>query len=289
MSRAKKVLRQPSASLLPKNITGPAHQFKCIIAYDGTNYNGFQAQETVDTPTVQEAIEDAILRTTGEVVRIRACSRTDRGVHARGQVIVFDSQCSVDGKTLGNALNSRLDDAISCLQCVKLSINSDRMDPRKLSIGKEYEYRIVSGGVRPVQERFHVWFVRQLVDIRAMKEAAQLILHREKRDYASFSGERADAKEGTDTFCILHALDITLDQACQEEINHERQLWIRIRISGDRFLYKMVRNIVGTLVDVGLGKIDASSISQILLARDRRQAGQGAPAKGLTLVRVYFP
>ena len=288
MSRAKKLLRQPAAALLPKDNSCPAHQVKCIIAYDGTDYNGFQAQGKEGTITLQEAIEDAIFRTTGEAVRIRACSRTDRGVHARGQVIVFDTLCTADAEKLRDAVNSRLDDAIACLQVVPLSISSDRMDPRKLSIGKEYEYRIVSGGVRPVHERFQVWFVRQLVDIKSMKQAAQLLFHREKRDYASFSGERDDAKEGTDTFCTLHALDITMDQPRQEVMNHGQQSCIRIRMSGDRFLYKMVRNIVGTLVDVGLGKIDALSIPDILLARDRRQAGQGAPAKGLTLVRVYF-
>lgn len=286
--RKGKPLRMPASAFLP--LGDALRHFRCVITYDGALFHGFQTQEGASSSenslrTVQLALEDALRRTTGETLRVRGASRTDRGVHAVGQVVAFDSKCRVADREFRNALNSRLpEDAL----CRSLQSVAAPFDPRARSKGKTYEYLIRSGGLRPVRDRARVWFVRKALDADRMREAAALLAG--SKDFTSFSGAKAGKDDGKSGVCNLTSIDLheLKDDHDDVEGEEDKSTLIRIRFHGDRFLYKMVRNLVGTLVDVGLGKFEPAAMTSVLEAKSRAMAGQGAPPHGLTLVRVYY-
>jgi tRNA pseudouridine38-40 synthase len=290
--RQRKPLRMPASAFLP--LGDALRYFRCVVAYDGALFHGFQAQEGAacgsadgsDLRTVQLALEDALRRTTGETLRVRGASRTDRGVHANGQVVAFDSRCRVPDRELRSALNSRLP---ADLLCRSLRSVAAPFDPRTRSRGKTYEYLVHSGGLRPVLDRARVWFVRKTLDTDRMRAAAALL--EGTHDFTSFSGAKAGKDDVKSGICTLEAVNIDAQQDDEDddvESEEDNSTLIRIRFRGDRFLYKMVRNLVGTLVDVGLGKLAPAAMTDILAARSRVKAGQGAPPHGLTLLRVYY-
>ncbi|KAF1326796.1 tRNA uridine synthase, partial [Globisporangium splendens] len=311
---AKKLHRMPASAYLPlAQADDPAMRFRrCVIEYDGSQFSGFQAQEKRDGSmrTVQETVEDALLRTTSERIRLRAASRTDKGVHARSQVVVFASRCVADDRVFRDALNNRLSDDVLCRQMATVPSNADAtcaFDPRAHSIRKVYAYDIVNGGLRPVLDRHRVWYVKKPLDIARMKAAAQHFVSGGTQDYSSFtpktsnSGTSAkrlreeDAEEddnGKGNMCTLTSIAITTSDSNDDDVvteEEDKSTRVRIVFTGDRFLYKMVRNLVGTLVDVGLGRIQPKQIPDILAAKNRGKAGQGAPPQGLTLVHIEYP
>uniref|UniRef100_K3X4W0 tRNA pseudouridine synthase n=1 Tax=Globisporangium ultimum (strain ATCC 200006 / CBS 805.95 / DAOM BR144) TaxID=431595 RepID=K3X4W0_GLOUD len=312
---SKKPHRMPASAFLPlAPEDAPATRFRrCVIEYDGSQFNGFQAQEKRDGSmrTVQETVEDALLRTTSERIRLRAASRTDKGVHARGQVVVFASRCVADDRVFRDALNNRLPDDVLCRQMVTMPSNADAtcaFDPRAHSIRKVYAYEIVNGGLRPVLDRHRIWFVKKPLDVARMQAAAQHFVNGGAQDYSSFtpkasnSGTNAkrpleedDDDNAKGNMCTLTSIMITPSDSNEDsfmtEAREEEDKSTRVHIvfTGDRFLYKMVRNLVGTLVDVGLGRISPEQIPGILAAKNRGKAGQGAPPQGLTLVCIEYP
>lgn len=293
----------PASAFLPRG--DALRHFRCVFEYDGAQFHGFQTQDSASAAssnasslrTVQLSIEDALKRTTSEEIRVRGSSRTDKGVHARGQVVGFSSCCSVGDREFRNALNSRLPPDVLCLS---LRAVEEPFDPREGCRGKTYEYLLRCGGLRPVRDRAGVWYVKKEINIAKVREAAAvLVASPVAKDYSSFAGAKLEGKDGV---CALTSIEVTEHEDDEErreakrlkpnadaaEEDEDRSTLISIRFHGDRFLYKMVRNLVGTLVDVGLGRIQPAAMTTILEAKSRKKAGQGAPPHGLTLLRVYY-
>ena len=245
--------------------------FKLTLAYDGTDFSGWQAQP--GQRTVQGALQDAWQEITGETVRVTATSRTDAGVHALGQVVGVESQTQLPPERLLGGLNAKLPD-----DAVVLSVESARegFHATHDAVGKRYRYQIHNDRRRPLLDRHQVWHIPQSLDVEAMHSAGQLLVG--KHDFASFqsTGSPRDSTVRTIT-------DVEVGQGGSE---YPARVWVDV--SGDGFLYNMVRNIVGTLVDVGAGRRPIVWVSEVLAARDRRAAGQTAPPQGLFLVEVKF-
>ncbi len=247
--------------------------FKLIVAYDGTNYCGWQRQPSA--PTVQKQIEKAI----GAVLRqprwpARASSRTDAGVHAIGQVVAFrTSLWRAPADRWTPALNTELPDDIVVRQCTEVPSN---FNPLAHCSGKRYRYRIYASRIAdPLDARYH-WWVKRKLNLEAMRQAASLLLG--QHDFAGFE-TNGSPRQNT----IRTVRDIQI--AGREYLDGHR---LEIEIEADGFLYNMVRNIVGTLVIVGRGSQPPEWVGHVLRSLDRKQAGQTAPAQGLHLLEVYF-
>lgn len=292
--RPPRPLRMPASAYLPLGLEDSYVQRRCVIEYDGTLFNGFQAQEQYTTMrTVQETIENALLRTTGETVRVHGASRTDRGVHARGMVIAFASRCIAEDAAFRAALNNRLPEDVLCRLLERLPEDSD-FDPRADSKGKVYAYTIANGGLRPVQDRHHVWFVAKPLDVQQMSAAITLLLAPPlEKDFSAFTPQKSGSNP-KGNLCTVSSIQMTvahgnsdyLVASSSDDVDVARR--IRLVFRGNRFLYKMIRNLVGTLVDVGLGKLSPDAIPVILESKSRAKAGQGAPPHGLTLLEVEY-
>lgn len=233
------------------------------MAYDGTEYAGFQVQP--NAPTVQGELERVLAKICAEPVRITGAGRTDAGVHATGQVIDFRTASALDGGTMERGVNALLpgDIAISALEPAGETFHS-----RFSATGRTYEYRIRTGPTRdPLERRKEHWLPTAL-DVSAMQGAAARLVG--VHDFAAFaagvSGERSVRR------AVWSAQDDSL----------------RFEIEANAFLRGMVRGIVGTLLWAGRGKISADRFAEILKARDRTQAGPSAPAQGLCLIKVSY-
>ena len=240
---------------------------KLLLEYDGTAYAGWQRQQ--NQPTIQEAVELAIKGVTQTKVSVVAAGRTDAGVHALGQVASFRIDRNMTPREWTRALNAHLPEAIVVGSA---EVMSDGFHARHAAKGKLYEYRILNRPERPTVQRLHCWHVHRLLDDAAMNQAALCLIG--PRDFSSFETQPT---ENEDPICHLQRLAV---------YRHGDSL--RIEAYADRFLKQMVRSIVGTLVEVGLGKRPSDSLSTILSARDRSAAGKTAPPQGLFLMRVDY-
>ena len=241
--------------------------FKVILEYDGTNYAGWQRQ--LDQPTIQAAVEEALATVAQERIPVAGAGRTDAGVHALGQVASFRSERSLTAADWLRALNALLPKDI-CVRSVQQAL--DEFHARYSAIGKLYEYRILNRPERSALERERAWHLRKKLDVAAMREAAAALIG--LRDFSSFEGSPTD---NTNPMCRLERLDLH----CDGDL-------IRIEAYADRFLRQMVRAIVGTLVEVGMGARTAGSLGAVLAARSRAAAGKTAPPHGLFLMRVDY-
>lgn len=241
--------------------------YRLTLTFEGTNYHGWQRQS--DRVTVQEVVERAIAETVGEPVRVRGCGRTDAGVHAERYVAVFSVDSDLPPERMKAALNSRLPEDVAVLDC---DLAPDGFHPTMAVKEKIYRYTIATGEVRPVIERNFVHWVRRALDLNVMTEAAQCLIG--EHDFASFVTE---LPPGKNTVRTIHKLDIDADGR-----------YITITVSGNGFLYNMVRAIVGCLIKIGQGRLEPSSMKEILDARDRTRACENPPAKGLTMVKVVY-
>jgi tRNA pseudouridine38-40 synthase len=244
--------------------------FKVTLSYDGTNYSGWQFQP--GQPTLQETFERTLAKITGQAIRVAASGRTDAGVHAAGQVVSFRSDTHHEPAVLLRALNAELphDMAVSAVELVAEDFHATHSARAKL-----YRYTILDGVARDVFAGRYAWHYRSRLDAEAMHRAAQALVGR--HDFASFETSGSPRETSVRTIFSL-----TVER---RPANGDR---IEVEVSGDGFLYNMVRAIVGTLVDVGRGVRDESWPGQVLSAYDRSQAGQTAPAQGLCLVRVDY-
>lgn len=233
--------------------------YKSTIAYDGTRYFGWQ--KTRAGPTIQEELEKALRQITGETVPPEAASRTDRGVHAEGQVIQFALQKQRDPLQLLKGLNAVLPSDIRVLEIVPKEFH-----PTLDAIGKEYRYQICQAPVQDPTQRLYSWHIRHRLDRAKVELAIHDLIG--THDFSAFANE-----EEKNPICTIES--IAFDGS--------------FRIRGDRFLYKMVRNLVGTLVYIGCGKLPSDSIPPILESKKRKQAGVTAPPHGLYLHQVFYP
>lgn len=242
-------------------------RIKLIVAYDGTEYSGWQIQP--EAPTIEMYLDKAIHELTGENVHVTGASRTDAGVHAYGNVAVFDTESTIPGDRFTFALNRFLPDSIVIQDSWEVSVD---FHPRHCNTRKTYEYRILNTAVPLPQKRNFTWHVAGSIDINKMREAAAYIVG--EHDFKSFCCVRTQAESTVRTIYSLEVL-----QEGSEII---------IRIKGNGFLYNMVRIITGTLIQVGKGRFEPEYVKQMLEAKDRTVAGQTAPPQGLTLVGIEY-
>ncbi|MFO0413398.1 MAG: tRNA pseudouridine(38-40) synthase TruA [bacterium] len=243
-------------------------RYRLTLEYDGSAYNGFQAQ--TDQPTVQGSVEAAITAFCGETVRLAAAGRTDTGVHATGQVISLDLEKAWPAQTVMNALNAHLvGEAISVLDCEGVE---DDWHARFSATGRRYLYRILNRPGPPALDAGRVWHMRKSMDADAMHAAAQVLvgLH----DFTTFR----------DVNCQSKSPEKTLDVATVRRVGDEVHLVFEAR----SFLHRQVRSMTGTLAEVGLGRWTIDDVATALAARDRAACGPVAPSTGLYLTGVRY-
>lgn len=243
---------------------------KLVIAYNGAAYHGWQRQkEPFDT--VQQRIEQAAVTVMKHPVAVRGAGRTDAGVHASGQVANFYStNFSVPLFGLRRAMNSRLPADIAVVSAEEVP---ESFHASLSAIGKTYRYRIWTSPVKPVELAGQVYHYWRALDAEAMRRGAlRLVGTHDFRGLAT-SGEKRD-----NTVRTIYRCDVA-----------EEGGQIIITTQGNGFLYNMVRNIVGTLVEIGRGRWEPSQIDRIIETRDRRNAGPTAPPDGLSMVCVHYP
>ena len=245
----------------------PVRNIKLTIAYDGTEYHGWQIQPGLRT--IQGVITDAIQELLGSEVRLFGASRTDAGVSALGQVGLIQIDSQIPTENLARAITGRLPTDIAVTEAEDVPQDFDLMGA---VTNKLYRYTIFTGQVRPVLKIRHCWHLHTKLDITAMDEAAKFLVG--KKDFKSFASA-ADKRESS--VRTIFRCDVTSEDK-----------WIYVDVEGDGFLYNMVRNIVGTLVDVGNGRWKPKKIDEILKAKDRTAAGQLAPPQGLCLMWIKY-
>ncbi len=240
---------------------------KVKMAYKGTAYHGFQRQN--NAYTVQQAVEDALGGLLGEGVTIYGCSRTDSGVHAREFYFNFFTENPITCRGVVFGTNALLDDDISLLTCEEVPPD---FHARYCCRGKEYEYIIHNSEIKDpffADTAYRSWFP---IDERLCDEECRQFIGRQ--DFKAFASADCDK---SDTVRTIYDCSV----------RREGQLVI-FRVSGDGFLYNMVRIMVGTLLSINEGKLERGAISRIIASKDRRQAGRTAPACGLYLNKVYY-
>ena len=241
-------------------------QYRLIVEYDGTDFHGWQLQP--GARTVQGELEAAVEKLFGAHARVTAAGRTDAGVHAAGQVVCFRSEREVEPFVVRRALNALTggDLAIRAVDMV-----GDEFDPRRHAASRRYVYRIWNRREASPFWRRYAWLVPRDLDVAAMRRAAAQLVG--EHDFTSFQGAGCDA---------VHARRKVL----RSELTTEGPM-LAYEIEATAFLRHMVRNIIGTLVEIGLGQRDAD-LTPLLAARDRTRAGATAPAAGLCLVEVRY-
>lgn len=240
---------------------------KLVVAYDGTNYHGWQVQDNGIT------IEEVLNRTIGELVqediKVIGASRTDAGVHACGNVAVFDTESRIPGDKFSFALNQRLPDDIRIQESCEVDAD---FHPRYADTVKTYEYNILNRRFELPSKRLYAAFCYYPMDIERMNRAAAYLVG--EHDFKSFCSAGAQVQT---TVRTIYAVNVTKEDDM-----------VHIRITGNGFLYNMVRIIAGTLMQVGTGLMEPEQVKEILEARDRSKAGPTAVAKGLTLVEIRY-
>jgi tRNA pseudouridine38-40 synthase len=242
-------------------------RIKLVIHYDGSGYHGWQRQ--LEHMTVQEMLEIALERLCEQSIEVVGSSRTDAGVHALGQVAHFDFASPVPTKNLAKALNNLLPDDITIAQAVEVPDTFHAVCSVK---SKWYRYTICIEPIRPVLEIRHCWHRPGTLDIEKMQRAAQQLMG--QKDFKSFA---CAADQRQSSVRTIYKCSVT-----------DKMPWIHIDVEADGFLYNMVRNIVGTLVEIGRGRWQPEEIDRILAAKDRNAAGPIAPASGLCLMEIFY-
>jgi tRNA pseudouridine38-40 synthase len=251
---------------------------RLTLQYDGTAYQGWQRQRR--GPSIQATLEEALGRLTQEQVRLLSAGRTDSGVHALAQVASFRTSSALPCETVHRALNALLPGDIRVLEVREAPQD---FHPRYSARGKRYFYLLSLAGEVPVFLRRYVWQLRRGLNVEAMKEAAQGLLGR--HDFSAF---RASGCCSRSTLRELRLLQIEpLWELCFATVRFEGR-FLKITLEADAFLRHMARNIVGTLVEVGKGRMSPQDVASAMAKRDRTLAGPTAPAQGLFLEKVFY-
>lgn len=240
---------------------------KLVVAYDGTEYHGWQYQP--NAMTIEGELNKALTNLLGEEIQVIGASRTDAGVHARCNVAVFDTQVRMPAEKMSYALNQRLPNDIVIQESSEVAVD---FHPRKCESRKTYEYAIYcSEFPMPLKSRYS-YFTYHKLDVKKMEAASQYFLG--EHDFKAFCSAGTVVESTVRTIELLEVV--------------EEDGLIKIRVRGNGFLYNMVRIIAGTLVEVGKGRIQPEEIPSIIAACDRQKAGPTLPACGLTLIKYSF-
>lgn len=242
-------------------------KIKLTIEYDGTNYAGWQIQP--NGLAVQQVLEEALAKILGGPVRLYSSGRTDAGVHARGMVAAFRTDRNMPLSAFSDGLNSLLPPDISVREAEEAS---PQFNPRADASGKHYCYTIYNGRRRSPLSRLYAWHLRGNLDLEAMREAARHLVG--EKDFAAF---RTTGCAAQTTVRNVHSIEIS-----------QEGKFLRIDVKGSGFLRNMVRIMVGTLVEVGLGKVSPDVLPTHFVGKNNGTAGMTAPAHGLCLVEVYY-
>ena len=242
-------------------------QYTFILEYDGTNYHGWQLQP--NAVTLQGKLEAVLARLFNEPIRVRAAGRTDTGVHALGQVVSFHTPHERDLFRLQGSINALLPSDMAVKQ---LELTSETFNPRRDARSRTYRYQMWNQPSRSAIWARYSWHIPITLDIPAMNQAAFLLVG--DHDFSSFQG--SDSVEHDPLRTVLRS-------SVRQDVD-----FLIYDVEARSFLRHMVRNIVGTLFDVGRGVLSVEEFAQILAARDRTQAGQTAPPQGLFLVEVKY-
>jgi len=241
---------------------------RLLLQYEGTRYQGWQRQTSSDN-TIQGKLETLLTRMCGEPIEIQASGRTDAGVHGAGQVANFHTTSSMSLSEMQKYMNTYLPEDIAVIQ---VSEAAPRFHSRLNATGKRYCYRVICGEVPNVFWRRYALEVAEELDIDAMRRAAEYLLG--EHDFKSFTSTKKGKKS-------------TVRRVDKIDITNENNL-LTFTFEGNGFLHHMVRILVGTLLEVGMGKREVESILETLEAKSRENAGYLVPAKGLMLMKVYY-
>ncbi len=241
---------------------------RLLIEYDGTNYQGWQVQPR--GPSVQGMIEEKLARITGETIRLVGSGRTDSGVHAFGQVANFKTKSNLGVDSIQKALNSFLPQDIVIQRAEEVE---EGFHARRDSKSKLYQYQILNRNFRSAFRHEYAWHISQKLDLGEMKKATQILIG--EHDFSSFRSVGSPTRTA-------------IRRVIRAEWKEGREGLIRFEIEANGFLKQMVRALVGTLAEVGRGKIDSEEFQKILESKDRKVAGPTAPAHGLFLKEVKY-
>ena len=240
---------------------------KLVVAYEGTNYCGWQIQP--NGITIEQVLNETLSSLLGEEITVTGASRTDAGVHSLGNVAVFETHTKMPAEKISFALNQRLPEDIVVQESCQVP---EDFHPRFSKSRKTYEYRILNCRFRQPLERRTSYFYHYPLDVGAMQKAAAYLVG--EHDFTSFASVHAQ----TNTYVrTIYALDVVREGDM-----------IRIRVQGNGFLYNMVRIIAGTLIQVGAGIKKPEDMESILAGKDRELAGPTAPAHGLTMMELEY-
>lgn len=242
--------------------------YRAVIQYEGTKYQGWQKQKSTQN-TIQQKLEDLLTRLDKTPVEVFASGRTDAGVHAYGQVISFRLNTEMKTEQIMEYMNRYLPEDIGVISLVKAS---DRFHARLNAVGKIYEYRVITSSVPHVFDRRYTVSVERKPDLDAIRKAIGYL--QGTHDFQGFTSKKNSKKS---TVRTIHSITI-----------EEKEDELKFIFYGDGFLYHMVRILMGTLLEIGAGERQAESILRIFEEKDRAKAGFLAPAKGLALVKVFY-
>jgi len=245
-----------------------SRNIRILLAYDGTPYLGWQTQP--QGPTIQSILQDSLKIITGEQVTVKGSGRTDAGVHALGQVANFHTLSTINPQAFARALNSVLPPTIAVIGADEVDVN---FDAQFSAVNKLYRYRVFNSYTKSPFELKRAWHINTHLDVETISSVSSFILG--NKDFSSFRAAGCVAKNPVRTVSRC-------DIGCDGDI-------ISFEIEADGFLRHMVRNIVGTLIDVGRHRFSTDDFAAIVEARDRKCAGMSAPPHGLYLVRVDYP
>ena len=242
---------------------------KIILEYDGTNYFGWQSQCGSGRATIQETLEQALKELTGEDVKTYSSGRTDAGVHALGHVAHFRTESRIPSEAWAPALNHLLPEDIRVQSSEDVP---DDFHARYSATGKIYRYVIINRRAPSALHRSRAWLIDRKLNLNAMRRSASVLIG--THNFSAFRSSACNAKTPVRKLSALTVI--------------KRGDFVEILLEADAFLMHMARNIVGTLVEVGLGRYTEEAVKQMLLSRDRSKAGRTAPACGLYLVKVLY-
>lgn len=243
-------------------------RIKLVVAYDGTNYCGWQIQPNGET--IEGVLNRELSSLLGEDIKVTGASRTDSGVHSLGNVAIFDTDTRIPPEKISYALNIRLPEDIVVQDSCEVAPD---FHPRHCNSRKTYEYRILNRRFAMPTRRLDTYFYHRPLDVERMQQAARYL--KGTHDFKSFCSVNTVVE---DTVRTIYTLQVIKDA---DDI-------ITIRVQGSGFLYNMVRILAGTLIQVGIGAMEPEQMTEILEAKDRSASGPTAPALGLTMMGIEF-